>query len=947
MKNLRNFALAAFALLGFAACQQEEFAPEIKNPTHSVTFVAGAPETKTTATIDGTTVNYAWTDADVDRFDLYENSTRASSTQGTLTDGVMTIKASFDGGVSSGENTYVAVLNSANDLQILYKEAYPEDADILVSKAISSFDENKSVKLQFKREVAIAKMTLKGLDPGEVVNHVTVSSTAEIAGSYGVDGWNLTKTSLDIYSAKALDDKETYSIVANEAGEAVVWFTCIPQDAATLTVKVKAADGDIYTKEFSRPITLTRGDVKAFGVKMTKDTPKTYGYQKISSVEDYAPGDYIIVAHAYKDDCPTKGDFAIANSLTLSSNKLTGQDVTSIIDNEVIYASDGSQYKLSLSGDKDNIEISNGTYKLGWDTKTNLKLNDKTTWSLSLNNGNGGSFILLNNSTPTGETERTLAFQSYTTSGTTRTASLKFAAYAVSNVNEAPYAAIELYKYQEVSPSTPKYSISFAEVTGGTLSASPIKAEAGAEVTLTATPDAGYAFNNNWTVKDADEAEILVNEGKFTMPAKDVTVSGSFSKVDYTITKATCEGGSFTVKKNGVEVTKAQVGDPITLEASAAEGYEFDSWTVTNESTSKTVYVSENSFTMPGANVTVKANFVKLAVVPKYASLEELVNAGAPTKDGTYVTVTLTNDEITGIYTTSKGYRNGIYFKVGTQEVEIYCQDVPASWVIGGYVSGTLTNCAWKLYSSTWELCPTDWTELTYAAPCETPDITLDGAVATITCATEGATIHYTLDGKDPVETSDVYTAAVTLTDGQTIKAKAFLTGHKPSEVASKTYSSTGGETKSFIKLKSSLTDYSGEYLMLHSNDYVVSGYNSNNKKLSTVALSSAASDTILETDVPETAAVLTIEASSVASYYKIKFSDGNYLGYESSTDFKPSTTSNTDAFLWSISIDNNGNATITNKGTSTRIIKWYSLGKDFRPYTTQNNDLPVLYKKN
>ena len=279
MKNLRNFALAAFALLGFAACQQEEFAPEIKNPTHSVTFVAGAPETKTTVDIsDGKTAKFAWTAEDVRRFNLYENSTRASSTQGTLTDGVMTIKASFDGGVSSGENTYVAVLNSANDLQILYKEAYPEDADILVSKAISSFNESQSVKLQFKREVAIAKMTLKGLDAGEVVNHITVSSNADIAGSYGVDGWNSTKTSLDIYSAKARDDQETYSIVANESGEAVVWFTCIPQDAATLTVKVEAADGDKYTKTFSKPITLTRGNVKAFGVAMTKDAKVTPSY---------------------------------------------------------------------------------------------------------------------------------------------------------------------------------------------------------------------------------------------------------------------------------------------------------------------------------------------------------------------------------------------------------------------------------------------------------------------------------------------------------------------------------------------------------------------------------------------------------------------------------------------------------------------------------------------
>ena len=79
MKNLRNFALAAFALLGFAACQQEEFAPEIKNPTHSVTFVAGAPETKTTVDVsDGETAQSAWTTDDKNRISVYENGEAAT-----------------------------------------------------------------------------------------------------------------------------------------------------------------------------------------------------------------------------------------------------------------------------------------------------------------------------------------------------------------------------------------------------------------------------------------------------------------------------------------------------------------------------------------------------------------------------------------------------------------------------------------------------------------------------------------------------------------------------------------------------------------------------------------------------------------------------------------------------------------------------------------------------
>lgn len=281
MKRSKLLVISAIALLGFSACQQEEIAPEVTpGETHTVTFVAAAPETKTTVDIsDGTTAKFAWTEYDKSRFTVYENGTAAKETNGILDDTKrkMTLKATFEG--TTPENaSYVAVVNNSNDLQIMFSEAYAEDADILVSKAVSSFDGENGVQLQFKREVAIAKMTLKGLDAGEVVNHVTVSSIADIAGSYGVDGWNSTKTSLDIYSAKALDDQETYSIVANEAGEAVVWFTCIPQDAATLTVKVEAADGDSYTKEFSKPITLTRGDVKVFGVAMTKDAKVTPSY---------------------------------------------------------------------------------------------------------------------------------------------------------------------------------------------------------------------------------------------------------------------------------------------------------------------------------------------------------------------------------------------------------------------------------------------------------------------------------------------------------------------------------------------------------------------------------------------------------------------------------------------------------------------------------------------
>lgn len=103
-----------------------------------------------------------------------------------------------------------------------------------------------------------------------------------------------------------------------------------------------------------------------------------------------------------------------------------------------------------------------------------------------------------------------------------------------------------------------------------------------------------------------------------------------------------------------------------------------------------------------------------------YASLADLVAAGAPTAEGYDVTVTLTNEPIKSIYVTSKGYRNGIYLDGGSHDVEIFCYDVPEDWVKGGTVSGTLT-CPWKLYNTTWELCPTSWNDLTYTAPTDQP----------------------------------------------------------------------------------------------------------------------------------------------------------------------------------------------------------------------------------
>ena len=63
-------------------------------------------------------------------------------------------------------------------------------------------------------------------------------------------------------------------------------------------------------------------------------------------------------------------------------------------------------------------------------------------------------------------------------------------------------------------------------------------------------------------------------------------------------------GGTFDAS-----VSSAYAGATITLMAEPSAGYSFGSWSVTNNSTSATITVTDNLFTMPDANVTVSATF--------------------------------------------------------------------------------------------------------------------------------------------------------------------------------------------------------------------------------------------------------------------------------------------------------------------------------------------------
>ena len=69
----------------------------------------------------------------------------------------------------------------------------------------------------------------------------------------------------------------------------------------------------------------------------------------------------------------------------------------------------------------------------------------------------------------------------------------------------------------------------------------------------------------------------------------------------------------------------------------------------------------------------------------------------------------------------------------------------------------------------------------------DNPIITITNNTVTLTCSTENAVIHYTLDGTDPDVSSTVYISPFTLSDNTTIKAIA-IKNDKTSAIVTKVY---------------------------------------------------------------------------------------------------------------------------------------------------------------
>ena len=203
-----------------------------------------------------------------------------------------------------------------------------------------------------------------------------------------------------------------------------------------------------------------------------------------------------------------------------------------------------------------------------------------------------------------------------------------------------------LWENSVITPTT--YTVTVGNDGNGTGTATPSTAAAGTEIRLTATPKTGYHFKE-WEVISGG---VTIKDDKFLMPNDNVEVKAIFEEdappvpTEFTITVKTDGNGTASASH-----AKAVVGTEIRLTATPNKGYHFKEWQVISGG----VTIKDDKFTMPSANVEVKAIFEKDAPpAPTEFTVIFDGNGGTPSVDS----MTTTNRKLTSLPSAS---RSGSY----------------------------------------------------------------------------------------------------------------------------------------------------------------------------------------------------------------------------------------------------------------------------------------------
>lgn len=317
MKNLfKSLMLVAVAAMGFTACSKESFAdvtPEVENVV-KMTITADGEAVRTY--LDEANDVAKWNESDeyirvYQLIDDAENASFVKSSEGVVNGNVATFGASFaaaEGTSFTYSAIYPASAGADNDgaedlgsVKLILSDSqkpsttsFDAAADLMIAKTIVEEAQVTELSLQFKRVVAVAKMSLTNLDTADKLVNVTFEATNKVLA--GRSYFNLETGEVVEYGYNSPTSKISLMYSDAIANNNAIYFTCLPTELAagdSFTVTATTENGTKYTRTVTlageQALNFKEGKMSTFSVNMA-----TADKESVASLA----GEYAIMAKA-------------------------------------------------------------------------------------------------------------------------------------------------------------------------------------------------------------------------------------------------------------------------------------------------------------------------------------------------------------------------------------------------------------------------------------------------------------------------------------------------------------------------------------------------------------------------------------------------------------------------------------------------------------------------
>ena len=265
MKRLNTIITLLSASLLLSNCQRENTSEGVMNEMVKIT-VETADDTRTY--INESEHRVEWSDND--RIVVFENNKFANSLSTSITNCKAAFSVVFNSDVTSPSFTYNAIYPTTSfaggnsvDLakveltlpstQSATSTSFDPAADMLIAKPQTMKKQAESITMQFKRIVAMAKLTISNLPSGTKVSEVTFTAKGKQLAGTCLANLNTCDISTSGNTSDSITVKYDKTLTQNEPA---IYFNCFPTTLAagdTFSVTITSDKGVSYTKDVTIP----------------------------------------------------------------------------------------------------------------------------------------------------------------------------------------------------------------------------------------------------------------------------------------------------------------------------------------------------------------------------------------------------------------------------------------------------------------------------------------------------------------------------------------------------------------------------------------------------------------------------------------------------------------------------------------------------------------------